>query len=452
MDLEATFLDKAPQQAVDVEMAVLGAFLLDNRAITHALELVDETAFYRHEHQTIFRAVVDLFDDGRQVDLITLSNALERRGELDNIGGSVYLTNLFDSVATARNVEHHCRILLEKKALRDISRATVKTFQDSHDPTKESGDILDKAEQELFRIKEQSVIQRMTHLSEALPDSFEAIVEPKYISGLPTGFKYLDLKTKGLQNSNLIIIAGCTSMGKTALALNIAEHLAVKEDVPVGIFSLEMSKEELGVRMLSSKARVSTYTAKTDDETIRKLTETLGVLAEAPIYIDDSASLTPLELKAKAKRLKSSKGIGLIIVDYLQLIQPPKGIENRQQEVAYTSRSLKSIAKELKIPVIAISQLSRNVEARGGDMRPRLADLRESGSIEQEADMVLFVYRPAYYRDRTIKVEIRGQQVVAPENYAEIIIAKQRNGPTGTVKVAFVKEFARFEEFTEREE
>jgi replicative DNA helicase len=441
MEVEKTLVEKTPPQAVDVEQATLGALLLDNKAIGLCIEKLSDDCFYWDKHRKIYNACVSLYDQNTAVDLVTLKSELEQKGHLDDVGGPTYLASLTERVATAANVEHHAQILMDRATKRRLITTCTELLQRSYDPTQGTDDLLDQAEQRIFEIRERSIKQAAVPLRDKLVGAFDALTEKDHILGLSTGFTHLDRKTKGLHNSNLIVIAGCTSMGKTALSLNIAEHVALEEKTPVGIFSLEMSVDELAKRFLASKARVSVYQQHTD-EYCSKLLHAMTPLEAAGIWIDDSASLSPLELKAKARRLKASHDIGLAIVDYLQLMHVPKA-ENRQQEIAQVSRSLKNLAKELNIPVIVLSQLKRFDDRR--DMKPRLSDLRESGAIEADADLVLLVWRPGYYRDRSIKVEINGETRIAPPDYAEVIIGKQRNGPTGAIQLLFLEDLARFE-------
>jgi replicative DNA helicase len=386
--------------------------------------------------------------EGAESEVDRLSNQLDgKEKELDGLFELVAAATEeeFRSVGSAhaelnryeREIETNTAALLTITGTPEAQTALERELRRSNVIGVES----EQAEQRIFEIRERSIRQAAVPLKDKLVGAFDALTEKDHILGLSTGFTHLDRKTKGLHNSNLIVIAGCTSMGKTALALNIAEHVALEEKTPVGIFSLEMSVDELAKRFLASKTRVSVYQQHTD-EYCSKLIHAMTPLETAGIWIDDSASLSPLELKAKARRLKASHDIGLAIVDYLQLMHVPKA-ENRQQEIAQISRSLKNLAKELDIPVIALSQLKRFDDRR--DMKPRLSDLRESGAIEADADLVLLVWRPGYYRDRSIKVEINGETRVAPLDYAEVIVGKQRNGPTGAVQLLFLEDLARFE-------
>jgi replicative DNA helicase len=386
MEAEREILERTPPQAVDVEQAVLGAFLLDNTAVGKCLELTDnfEDCFYRESHRKIFGACVTLYDRNEPVDLITLSEELSRRGQLEEVGGNSYLVTLTELVATAANVEYHAEILLEKAIRRQLIEASTEIIKPCYDDSQEVDELLDRSELRIFSIKERHLKGGFTSLKDILPQTMQSLDEYAEkggtLTGLPTGFDELDDLTAGLQPADLIVVAGRPAMGKTAFCLNVAEHLAVNEKIPVAVFSLEMSKEQLAQRMLCSRAKVSSNRlrrGKLKDYQWTNLSIAVGPLSEAPIYVDDSPAISALELKAKARRLKSQRGVGLVIVDYMQLMQGPRNVENRQQEIAFISRSLKNLAKELSLPVMALSQLSRQSEARGGYMKPQLADLRE---------------------------------------------------------------------------
>jgi replicative DNA helicase len=440
--------EKLPPQALDVEQSVLGAMLLDREAIGRAIEVIDDTCFYKPAHAKIFSAMVSLYDRNQPVDLLTLAEELSKRNQLEEIGGRDALLDLTDIVGTSANIEYHSRIILEKATLRKLIQSTTEIITRCYDLTEEVDDLLDSAEQKIFDISEKRIKPGYLRLGEILPHTFEEIDKMKegQITGIPTGFKDLDSLTAGLQPADLIVVAGRPSMGKTSLSLSIAEYVAIEQKVPVAIFSLEMSKNQLANRMLCSRARISSHrmrTGKLSDHEWEKLSIAAGPLAESRIFLDDTPSIGILETRAKARRLKAKEDVGLIILDYLQLMQGPKGSENRQQEISTISRALKGLAKDLNVPVLALSQLSREVERRGGERRPNLADLRESGAIEQDADLVMFVYRPEMYGIDTIDVfgEKRGT-----ENLAEIIVSKHRNGPTGSVFLSFIKDFARFED------
>jgi replicative DNA helicase len=451
---ETSHPEKIPPQSIEVEQAVLGAMLLDKEAIGRALESLDKDSFYRDDHQKIFSAIVDLYDKNQPVDIITVSDELTKRKELDNVGGRVYLLELTEKIATTANIEYHCNIVLEKSTLRKLIDTSTQIVSQCYDATLDVDDLLDRAEQGIFNISEKRIKEGFIPIGELLPHTFEAIEEYQkkggMVTGLSTGFFELDTLTGGLQNSDLVVVASRPSMGKTSFCLSIAEHTAIEEKTPVGIFSLEMAKNQLAQRMLCSRARFSTYkmrTGRISDHEYSNLAVAVGPLAEAKIFIDDTPNIGILQMRAKARRLKAQYDVGVIIVDYLQLMQGPKNTESRQQEISLISRSLKGLAKELNIPVVAVSQLSRKVEDRGGDKRPMLADLRESGAIEQDADVVIFVYRPEFYGIEKFK------DGAPSEGVAEIIVSKHRNGPTGDLRLTFIKDYARFEnmEFIHKE-
>lgn len=432
-------LEKLPPYNLEAEQAVLGAILLDNTAIHKALEVFDPDDFYRKSHQKIFDAMLELIDRGDAVDLLVLRDELERRRALDEIGGPAYLAALVDQVPTAANIEFHTKIVHEKAIARNLLNASIEIATRCYDDSEDVNDILEDAEQKIFSISEGKIKQGFTTLEEIVRKGFEHIEElaerKSLVTGVSTGFVELDYMTSGLQPSDLIIIAARPSVGKTALGLNMAQHMGVREKIPIALFSLEMSKEQLGIRLLCAESRLNSHNVrigKLDDEDWQRLAHASEVLSKAPIYIDDTPALSILEMRAKAKRLKLEKDLGIVIVDYLQLMQARRRHENRQQEITEISRSLKALAKELDVPVVALSQLSRAVEQRT-DKRPQLSDLRESGAIEQDADVVMFIYRPEVYG------------IEGAEGLAELIIGKQRNGPVGSVQLAFIKEYTRFE-------
>lgn len=420
-------------------MAVLGSMLMDKEAIYKAIETISEDVFYKEAHRKIFRAIISLFEKNEPVDLITLTERLKERGELNEVGGAGYLATILNSVPTAANIDHYLKIVMDKALLRNLINAATNIIEMGYRGEGEASEIVDRAEQMIFNLVQRKTTRGFVSLKEMLHDSFEAIealyAKKRPITGIPSGFRDFDVLTSGFQPSDLVIIAGRPSMGKTSFVLNIAQNVGVRERLPVAIFSLEMSKEQLVQRMLCAEARVDAVKLRTgylSESDWPRLTMAAGVLSEANIFIDDTPAISDLELRAKARRLKASHDIKLIIVDYLQLMRGRGKAENRQQEIAEISRSLKSLAREINIPLIALSQLSRAVEARQ-ERRPQLSDLRESGALEQDADLVAFVYR----RERYHPEEDKG--------IAEIIIGKQRNGPTGTVKLAFIKEYTRFE-------
>jgi replicative DNA helicase len=442
---EAAF-DRVPPQALDAESAVLGSILLDNECIAKVIEILDDSCFYKGQHREIYGAMLSLYERNAPVDLVTLSEELKRRKTLDQIGGTYFLTELSESVPTSANVEHHAGIIFEKALLRKLIEAAGAIAKDSFDENETALAVLDRSEQRIFGLSDKRLRKSFLHIRPVIEDTLHEIDEfhkrKGTVTGVSTGFAQLDELTSGFQQGELIIVAGRPSMGKTAFCLNIARHVAVEEKQAVGIFSLEMSMRQLAMRLLCAEARVDAHglrTGRLPDRDWSKISMCVGTLTEAPIYIDDSAGLSVLELRAKARRLKREKNIGLIVIDYLQLMQGPRSIESRQQEISIISRSLKALAKELDIPVVALSQLSRAVEMRGGERKPMLSDLRESGAIEQDADVVLFIYRPEFYG------KMLDEQGIQTEGRAEVIIGKQRNGPVGTIPLTFIKKYARFE-------
>ena len=444
--------DRVPPQSVPAEMAVLGSILLDNEAVGKVVEMLDTGAFYKSAHRKIYTAILGLYETNEPVDLITLSEALKRQGVLDDVGGAYYLTELSEAVPSAANVEYHARIVLEKFLLRRLIEESANISRDCYDGQDEVFDILDRSEARIFSLSERKMRKSYEHISPIMHNTFEKIEkfhgQSGTVTGVPSGYADLDELTSGFQESELIIVAGRPSMGKTAFVLNVARNAAVEGKVAVGLFSLEMSSEALAMRLLTAEARIDAHLLRTGrlrEEQWQQLSMRAGALAEAPIFIDDTPGISVLELRSKARRMKKEHDIGLIIIDYLQLMQGPKGIESRQQEISTISRSLKALAKELDVPVLALSQLSRAVESRP-DKRPMLSDLRESGAIEQDADMVMFVFRPEYYK-RPEEAQAEGI-----EGKAEIIIAKQRNGPIGDVNLTFIKKYAKFENWTGRED
>jgi replicative DNA helicase len=451
------YRDRRPPQSEDAEQSVLAAMLIDAEAITRATEIVDDTMFFREGHRRIFRAVISLVERLSGIDVVTLSDELDRRGELDAAGGREYLSFLADAVPTAANVEHHSRIVKEKALLRRLIEVSTQIAGEAFEARQPASELLDMAEQRILQVGQDrggEGFVRVKGLMFAAMDRIETISkEGRSVTGVASGFSDLDQLTSGFQPSDLVIVAARPSMGKTALTLNIAQHVAVTEDVGVAFFSLEMSKESLVQRMLTSEARLDAQAMRTGrlrDDDWPRLARAAGILAQAPIYIDDSPGLTVLDMRAKARRLKADpeSKLGLIIVDYLQLMTGPNA-ENRQQEVSQISRGLKALAKELRVPVVALSQLSRAPEQRSGDEkgRPQLSDLRESGAIEQDADLILFIFRQEVYAERDEAGRLKNSEL---DGKAEIIIGKQRNGPIGTVPLYFHKQYTRFENFSKR--
>lgn len=441
MSVKSPFTERVPPQNLEAERAILGAMLLDKGAIGRVLEVLDEEYFYKEAHKKIYQVVLSLYERNEPADLITVVEELRRENCLEEVGGAAYVASLLDAVATAANVEHHAKIVQEKAILRNLIIAGTKIVSAGFEEKDDVEGALDQAEQLIFNIAQKKVGRGFIRIKDYIHDSFEAVERlyhrQTYVTGTPTGFSKIDEMTAGFQASDLIVVAARPSMGKTSLCLTIAQQVSVRGHIPVAIFSLEMAADQLVMRMLCSEARVDLHRVRTgrlEDTDWGRLTTAAGALTESPIFIDDSPGLTVLEMRTKARRLKAECNLGLVILDYLQLMQGRGRFESRQQEISEISRSLKGLAKELKVPVIAISQLSRAVESRT-ERRPQLADLRESGAIEQDADLVAFIYRDAYYNPHSDKKDI-----------AEIIIAKQRNGPTGTVELVFKKEYTRFEE------
>lgn len=430
---------KVPPYNLEAEQSVLGSMLLSQDAVIVATEQLQPEDFYMESHRRIFDVISRLYENREPIDLITVTEALRSNKILEQVGGAVYLTTLTETVPTASNIAYYCRIVEEKAILRRLIRTTSGILSMAYDPEYQVEELLDEAERKIFEIAQKRKVENFYHIKDILFDTFERI-EQLYntkggITGVPTGFPDLDEKTSGFQPSDLILIAARPSMGKTAFALNIAQNAAIRYKVPVAIFSLEMSKEQLVQRMLCAESNVDSHklrTGRLDEEDWPKLARAMGPLSEAPIYIDDTPGISSLELRAKARRLKAEKGLGLIIIDYLQLMSGRGNSENRQQEISEISRSLKALARELNVPVVALSQLSRAPEMRS-DHRPILSDLRESGSQEQDSDVVAFLYRDDYYNPDTDK-----------KNIAEVIIAKQRNGPTGTVELVWLPRFTKF--------
>jgi len=441
-------LKRVPPQNLDAEQSVLGAILLENDAINQSLEILTADDFYREAHRQIFSAMVELSDRNQPVDAITLVDALKSRGTLDNIGGAAYIAELAACVPTAANVSHYARIVREKAVLRSLATVATDIASSAYEAPPNVDEFLDTAEHRIFEISERRIRPSFHTMPELTRESLR-ILERLYekrelVTGVPTGYIDLDRVTAGLQPSDLIIIAARPSMGKTALALNIAAYAAMDADPPVGVafFSLEMSKEQLVLRLLCSEARVNSQKARQGflrEQDFPKLAQAAGRLSEANIFIDDSSDMSPIVLKAKCRRLAKERGnrLGLIMVDYLQLMRSSRPGESREKEIAEISRSLKALAKELRVPVVALSQLNRQVETRP-DRRPLLADLRESGAIEQDADVIGFIYRDDMYNRKDSK----------EPGVAEVIIAKQRNGPTDTVKLTYLSEYTRFENYT----
>ena len=434
---------KLPPQHIEAEQSILGGILIENEAINRVTEILDGDDFYREAHRKIFNALINLSERDEPADLITLTNELRKIDQLDSIGGASYLASLIDSVPTAANIQYYAKIVKEKAILRKLIQTSTEIITQSYEDRGDVEVFLDEAERSIFEISEKRVRPSFYPIREIVKESFVTIEKlfkkKEAVTGVASGFKELDRMTAGFQPSDLIIIAGRPSMGKTAFCLDVAEYAAIDNKVPVAIFSLEMSKEQLVIRMLCSQANVEGTRLRTgylNESDWPKLTIAAGSLSESPIYIDDTAALSVLEMRAKARRLKADHGLGMVIVDYLQLMKGRSRVESRQQEISEISRSLKALAKELNIPVIAVSQLSRKTEERTGN-RPQLSDLRESGAIEQDADLILFIYRDEVY-NRDPDNPNRGK--------AEVIIGKQRNGPIGKIDLAFLDKFTSFKD------
>ena len=437
---------RVPPQSLEAERCVLGAMLLNKEAIGRAAEVLEPECFYRDSHRKIFEAAILLYERDKAADIITLTDELKKRGHLEAVGGAGYLSALLDVVPTAANIDYHAEIVLEKSVLRRLIEVSTNIVQKGYAASRPSGELIDEAEQMIFEINDPRMRKSFVPIKDLLSDAVDMIQEvfdkKRAVTGVPTGYLDLDKMTAGFQNSDMIIVAGRPSMGKTSFALNLTEYAAVHEKIPVGVFSLEMSREQLVMRLLSSQARIPSHKLRTGylrPEEWEQLARAAGVLADAPIFIDDTPAITVTEMRAKARRLKKEANVRMIVIDYLQLMRGYTSSESRQQEISTISRSLKALAKELDIPVVALSQLSRAVEQRD-DKRPMLSDLRESGAIEQDADLVCFVFREEFYKPE--KEEVKG--------HAEIIVGKHRNGPVGRVHLTFVSELARFENFADR--
>ena len=435
-----------PPQNIEAEESLISAVLVDNTVLLKVIEMLSSEDFYRSAHQKIYAAMIALFEKSEPIDLITLTNDLKHKNQLEDIGGASYLATLIDTVPFAVNAEHYARIIYEKSCLRELIRKsnqiTQKCFEDQHDLE----EIVDFAERSIFEISEKKTSQAFTPISKIIDGNIEALEEKQanksLVTGVPSEYKDLDRLTAGFQNSDLIILAARPSMGKTAFALNIARNAAIEHGVAVAVFSLEMSKEQLSMRMLCAEARINSANVRSgffSMEDWENITEAAGNLGDAPVFIDDSPVITATEIRAKSRRLKIEQNVGLIIIDYLQLMRGNRSMERRDLEISEISRSLKALAKELNVPVIALSQLNRMLEQRN-DKRPKLSDLRESGALEQDADVVAFIYRDEVYNK---------EENNPNKGTAEIILAKQRNGPTGTVLLTFLNAYTRFEDYAE---
>ncbi len=448
------YSERRPPYSEDAEQAVLSAMLMDSEAVLRATEYVDDTMFYREGNRRIFRAMLSLSERGDVIDPLTLSEELNRRGDLESSGGKDYIGFLVDAVPTSANIEYHAKIVREKALRRRLIEVSTAIVAEAFESAAPAGELLDAAEHKIFEVNQSRGTEGFTRIKELLWPTMERIEllqrGGESVTGVGSGFKDLDELTAGFQPSDLIIVAARPSMGKTAFVLNIAQNAALDANVPVAFFSLEMSKEQLVQRLLTSEGRVDAQRLRKgrlhDDEFVR-LGRAAGTLMHAPIWIDDTPGISLLEMRSKARRLKIDNNIGMVVIDYLQLMQGPPGSESRQQEISYISRSLKALARELRVPVVALSQLSRAPEQRTAEnKRPQLSDLRESGAIEQDADLVMFIYRQEMYEGTTDK---DGNSL---EGRAEIIVGKQRNGPTGLVNLYFNKTYTRFENYSARDQ
>jgi len=469
LSFEARKLDRIPPHAVDVEMAVLGSIMLDQEAAARVFEILDESCFFKDAHREIFLAAQRLYQKNDPIDEITLTEALHAvrnkppkgaekdtyaKTKLEEVGGAAYLSELVSMVASPANAEHHARIVLRKSLLRKLIHTCTRAIDQSFTEPDEVDELLDQTETELFQLMQFKRSGGFRRLGPMLVETFESLENIANIqggvTGVPGGFKALDEITSGWQAGDMIVIAGRPSMGKTAFSLNLARNAAVEHKIPVGFFSLEMADRQLALRLLCAESGVDSSKVRSGklraDEWPR-LSEKVGKLAEAPLFIDDTPGLSPMELRARARRLKAEHNVGMIVIDYIGLMEiPQKRFESQQQKIAEISRSLKGLAKDLDIPVVVLSQLSRAVETRHGDKRPILSDLRDSGAIEQDADVVIFLYRPGLYEERSRS----GEEV--DESHTEVIIAKQRNGPLGTAELRFNLSTGRFQtlDFTHR--
>lgn len=448
------FQGRSAPWSLEAEQAVLGAMLIDTDAALRAAELVDDLMFLKEPHRRLFRALRALVEQRSVIDFVTVREELARRGDLDLIGGITYLDELVNAVPTAANLEFHARILKEKGIQRRLIEAATQIITETYAQQLAATELLDSAEAKIFRIAQQRREDGFTRIKEMLWPTMERIEtlqrNDQTVTGVPSGFTDLDEMTTGFQPSELIILAARPSMGKTAFCLNLATHAAI-EGHGVAIFSLEMSKDSLVQRMLCAEARVDSQGVRRGtlrDADFTRLARAAGILQNCPIWIDDTPALTLLEMRSKARRLKADNDIKMIVVDYLQLMRSPEYADNRVQEISDISRSLKGLARELEVPVIALSQLSRASEQRGGERTPMLSDLRDSGAIEQDADLVLFINRPEMYKDLRDKAEQAGESL---DGRADVIVAKHRNGPTGSIDLYFHKQFTRFDNVTERE-
>jgi len=443
VELDYTFLKKTPPHSLEAEKTVLGGILVNNENLNVVLSIISPQDFYREANQRIIEKIIGLVDKGLPVDLLSLSEELQRDGVLDEIGGASYLSSLMDGVPRSLNIEYHARIIKEKALLRRLILSSAKIITASYEQKEDADELLNEAQTAIVEVAEQRIKPGFVSVGQLTKPTLEMIKrlseQREAVTGVPSGFRDLDNLTSGFHNSEFVVIAGRPSMGKTALSLNITQHVGVRTDYAVGFFSMEMAKEQIVIRLLCGESQLDIKKVRTgfiSEREFEKLKLSAEVLSRAKIFLDETPGLTVMELKAKARRQKMEQNLDLLFIDYIQLMRPGGRFENRNQEMAFISRSLKELAKEIKIPVVGISQLSRAPEKGRREPRPQLSDLRESGAIEQDADVVIFIYRPEVYhpKDESIKGE------------AEINVAKQRNGPTGLVKLAFLNKFARFED------
>jgi replicative DNA helicase len=429
--------DRLPPHSIEGEMCLLASMMLDKETIGQAVQIIDRDAFFQADHQIIYDVLVKLYEQNRPIDAVILRDELGKRQLLEEVGGQAYLGQILNTVPSAAHGEYYAKIVREKALLRQLIGASNDILRDAYAPHEQADLVLDKAEKRIFEIASKKVGSSLVPMEQVLHEVFE-MIENRGQRGLETGFFELDDMMNGLQNGEMIIVAARPSMGKTAIAMNIIEHISADSLMPCAVFSLEMSKQQLAQRMLCSRGQIDAHKLRKgmlQAHEYAHLANVVGELAKAPIWVDDSPGLTPLELRAKARRLKLQHDIKCIMIDYMQLMDNP-GVESRQQQISEISRGIKSVARELNVPVIALSQLNRASEGRDGH-RPRMSDLRESGSIEQDADVIALLHREDYYR--------MSEPDFQPDNIAEVIIAKQRNGPTGTVKLTFLNKTTRFE-------
>lgn len=441
MELDSMILKKVPPQSIEAEKTVLGGILLNNKNLNVVLSIITPGDFYKDANRRIIDKIVALVDKGKPVDVVTLSEELQKENILEEIGGASYISSLLDGVPKSLNIEFYAQIIKEKSLLRQLILSSAKIISSSYEQREDADQLLDEAQAAIIEVAEQRVKPGFVPVKSLAPptlDMIKALHDRKEtVTGIPTGFRDLDSLTSGFHNSEFIVVAARPSMGKTALCLNISQYAGLKTDYTIGFFSLEMAKEQVMVRLLCAEAQLDIKKVRTGfigERDFEKLKLSAEALSRAKIYVDETPALTVMEMKAKARRLKMEQHLDLVFIDYIQLMRPGSRFENRTQEMSYISRSLKELAKEIKIPVVGISQLSRSPEKGRREPIPQLSDLRESGAIEQDADVVIFIYRPEFYHPND--ENIRG--------IADVNVAKQRNGPTGRINLAFIREYARF--------